>query len=144
MRQSRMDAHMPDPSDINADAPPERTRRVGALRQSAILREIEQRSRDPELSAVAVAAVLGITPRYVHLLLKETGFSFSRHVLEKRLQRAITLLRDPSWRDRRIADVATEAGFTDLSHFSRAFRRRFGTTPSETRAAARGDSGFRQ
>jgi hypothetical protein len=67
-----------------------------------------------------------------------TGKSFTQHVLERRLERAAALLRDPRWRHRRIADVAAEAGFTDLSYFNRAFRRRFGVTPSDVRQHARG------
>jgi AraC-like DNA-binding protein len=42
-------------------------------------------------------------------------------------------LRDPRWRYRKIADIAAEAGFSDLSSFNRAFRRRFGLTPSVMR-----------
>jgi AraC-like DNA-binding protein len=34
--------------------------------------------------------------------------------------------------------LAFEAGFGDLSHFNRNFRRRFGASPSEIRAAALG------
>jgi AraC-like DNA-binding protein len=117
--------------------PSEQSYRIRAIRRAAVLREIEQRSGDPELSAAAVAARLGITPRYVHLLLKETGRTFSRLVLEKRLQRAAALLRDPLWQHRKIADVAAEAGFSDLSHFSRAFRRAYGSTPSALREATR-------
>jgi AraC-like DNA-binding protein len=107
-----------------------------AARRLAILGEIERRSSDPALSAATVAALLGITPRYVHLLLEETGKSFTCHVLERRLDNAAALLRDPRFRHRKIADVATEAGFTDLSYFNRAFRRHFGATPSDLRAAA--------
>jgi AraC-like DNA-binding protein len=107
-----------------------------AARRAAILREIENRSGDPSLSAITVALLLGVTPRYVHLLLEETGKSFTHHVLERRLERAALLLRDPRWRNRKIADVAAEAGFTDLSYFNRAFRRHFGATPSDLRAAA--------
>jgi len=33
--------------------------------------------------------------------------------------------------------VAFDAGFGDLSYFNRVFRRRFGATPSDVRAAAR-------
>ncbi len=40
----------------------------------------------------------------------------------------------------RIADIAYEAGFSDLSHFNRSFRRHFGLTRSELRAQARRDS----
>jgi AraC-like DNA-binding protein len=108
-----------------------------AARQAAILHAIEGRSGDPGLSASVLAAALGITPRYVHRLLEDTGKSFSHHLLEKRLERAAGLLRDPSRHNRRIGDIAGEAGFTDLSYFSRAFRRRFGVTPSDIREAAR-------
>jgi AraC-like DNA-binding protein len=107
-----------------------------AARRSAVLREIERRSGDPSLSAITIALSLGITPRYVHLLLEETGKSFTHHVLERRLEKSVALLRDPLWRNRKIADVAAEAGFTDLSYFNRAFRRHYGATPSDIRAAA--------
>jgi AraC-like DNA-binding protein len=104
--------------------------------RSTILREIERRSGDQNLSAVTIAHFLGITPRYVHLLLEETGRSFTRHVLERRLDKAAALLRDPRSRYRKIADIAAEAGFADLSYFNRAFRRHFGATPSDIRAVA--------
>jgi AraC-like DNA-binding protein len=109
---------------------------IRAARRAAVLREIENRSGDPGLSAATIARLLGITSRYVHLLLEETGKSFTYHVLERRLERAVALLRDPRWRHRKIADVAAEVGFTDLSYFNRAFRRRFGATPSDMREIA--------
>ena len=108
-----------------------------AARLAAIMREIERRSGDPGLSALSIALLLGVTPRYVHLLLEETGKSFTHHVLGKRLEKAAAMLRVPQWRDCSIADIAAEAGFTDLSYFSRAFRRHFGATPSDVRNAAK-------
>lgn len=111
-----------------------------AARLAAIMREIERHSGDPGLSALSVALVLGVTPRYVHLLLEETGKSFTHHLLEKRLEKAAAMLRLPQWSDRRIADLAAEAGFTDVSYFSRAFRRHFGATPSDIRRAAATDN----
>ena len=108
---------------------------VRAARLAAILREIERCSGDPSLSAVTIALLLGITPRYVHLLLEESGRSFTHHVLERRLEKAATLLRDPLWRQRKIADIASQAGFADLSYFNRSFRRHFGATPSDIREA---------
>ena len=80
--------------------------------------------------------MLGVTPRYVHLLLEETGKSFTHHVLQQRLERAAALLRDPQLRHRKIADIAAEAGFTDLSYFNRAFRRYYSATPSDIRQPA--------
>jgi AraC-like DNA-binding protein len=113
---------------------------VRAARPAAILRTILQQSADLSLSAGTIAAQMGITPRYVHLLLEETGRSFTQHVLERRLERAAALLRDPRRLGRRIADIALESGFADLSQFNRAFRRRFGDTPSGIRAEARRSS----
>jgi AraC-like DNA-binding protein len=113
---------------------------VRAARRSAILHEIDRHSGDPNLNAITIARLLGITPRYVHLLLKETGRSFTYHVLERRLENAAALLGEPRWRTRKIAEIAAEARFIDLSYFNRAFRRRYGTTPSAMReAAGRGD-----
>jgi AraC-like DNA-binding protein len=106
-------------------------------RRAAILRTIENRSGDPNLSAVAVAKLIGVTPRYVHLLLEGTGKSFTHHLLERRLEKAALMLRDARWRHRKISDIAVEAGFTDLSYFNRAFRRRFGLTPTAMRDLAR-------
>lgn len=105
-------------------------------RRIAILRMIDNHSADPALNAVAVARALGVTPRYVHLLLADTGRSFTHHLLQRRLETAAALLHDPQWRHRRIADIAVEAGFTDLSYFSRSFRRRYGVPPSALRETA--------
>jgi AraC-like DNA-binding protein len=112
-------------------------RSVGAVRRAAILREIETRATDPRLSADAIATGFGITPRYVHLLLEATGRSFSQHVLERRLDRAADLLRDPRRDNYKVSAIAFECGFGDLSYFNRAFRRRYGETPTDVRETAR-------
>ena len=120
-----------------------RGRGVRAARRQIIEDEIIKNLGSAELSAGFVASRLGVTSRYVHLLLEETGKSFSHHVLERRLERAAALLRDPQWRHRKIAAVAAEAGFADLSYFNRAFRRRFGATPSNIRESAKGSLNHR-
>jgi AraC-like DNA-binding protein len=109
---------------------------VREVRRAAILREIDGFMSDPNLSAATIAARFGITPRYLRMLLEVTGRSFTEHLLERRLERAAALLRDPAHRRRRIAEIASACGFGDLSYFNRVFRRRYGATPSETREAA--------
>ena len=107
----------------------------------AILREIENGIDDPTLSATSIAGRLGITPRYVRLLLEQTGRSFSEHLLEKRLDRAAAGMRDPHQQGRKdFTAIASECGFGDLSYFNgRVFRRRYGQErPSDVRAKPSG------
>ena len=40
------------------------------------------------------------------------------------------MLRDPRYAATSISDIAFACGFGDLSYFNRAFRRRYGATPS--------------
>lgn len=49
-------------------------------------------------------------------------------LLEKKLHHSLRLLNDPQ---KNIKEVVFESGFESGSHFSRAFKQRFGTTPSE-------------
>jgi AraC-like DNA-binding protein len=137
-RQSVMDRRGPGRIDDGVDGLQRRRFDVRVERRAAILREIEKRIGDPGLSAITVASLLGITVRYVHLLLEETGVHFSHHVLDRRLEKAAALLRDPQWRDRLIIEIAAEAGFSDISHFNRAFRRKFRATPSVIRKSSGG------
>jgi AraC-like DNA-binding protein len=109
-----------------------------AVRRAAVVQAIAASMADPALDATMVAAKLGITARYVHHLLAPTGRTFSEHLLDKRLARAIELLCEPAQRRRKIADIAFEVGFKDLSYFNRTFRRKYGGTPSDMRLAAEG------
>lgn len=112
-------------------------RSVRAARLRAVLDEITRRAGEPLLDPARVAETLGVSVRYLHRLLEDSGKTFSEHVLERRLDRAHRLLRDPRLAHLKISEVALESGFSDLSHFNRSMRRRFGETPSAVRAAAR-------
>ena len=61
--------------------------------------------------------------------------SFTERVNELRLQRAFALLIEPHGSARRISDIALEVGFSDISHFNRLFRTRFGVSPRSVRGA---------
>jgi AraC-like DNA-binding protein len=96
-------------------------------------KDIAGRFEDPMLTVVGVARRQCISARYLQRLIETTGTSFTMRLNELRLQRALVLLTSPEGRDRRISDIALAAGFSDLSHFNRLFRARFGDTPSAVR-----------
>lgn len=105
---------------------------IRAARLREVLEAIAGRACDPGFGIEQVAGQLAVTTRYINRLLEETGHSFSEHVVEHRLRRAWQLLSDPLC-NLKIASVAFECGFNDLSHFNRSFRRRFGETPTSVR-----------
>lgn len=116
-------------------------RGIRAVRHAAVLREIERNIRDSRLSAANVAEKLGVTPRYVHFLLEESGRTFSEHVLVRRLKMVEAQLSDIEKGNLKISVIARDAGFTDMSYFNRCFRSHFGDTPSGYRKQRAGESG---
>jgi AraC-like DNA-binding protein len=115
-------------------------RGVRAARLHAIKTEILSSLNPHELSLAGLAARHRVTPRHVQTLFESDGTTFSRFLLDQRLARAHHMLSNPLLAERAISTIAYEAGFGDLSHFNRAFRRRYGETPSDVRAGLR-DSG---
>jgi len=112
---------------------PARDRGVRAARLAAIKADIGRHLTDGSLSAAALAARHGITPRYLHKLFEDDAMTYSQYVLEQRLALACRRLRDPRLAGRTVSSIAHDAGFGDLSYFNRTFRRRYGVTPSGAR-----------
>lgn len=102
---------------------------------------IARNFRDPLLAEPAVAASQGISTRYLQRLLEKAGVRFTDRVNELRLDAARGALVDLSLDHLRISDIALDCGFSDISHFNRMFRRRFGATPSAMRSHWRNRAG---
>ncbi|MCG7492933.1 AraC family transcriptional regulator [Thalassobius sp. Cn5-15] len=81
--------------------------------------------RSPE-----VAAQLAMSEATMRRHLAQMGQGFSRVLLHTRLERGLTLLQTTTMP---IAEVALDCGFKTPSHFSDAFRKRFGIRPKEIR-----------
>lgn len=64
------------------------------------------------------------------LLNRHTGSNFSELLNSVRVEKAKELLKTPSLR---ICDIAEEVGFTDLTHFSRVFKKLEGISANEYR-----------
>jgi transcriptional regulator GlxA family with amidase domain len=109
-----------------------------AARLAAIKDDIARNLGHRDLSASMVAARHQLTQRQVQRLFESEGTTFTEYMLEQRLTRVRRLLGDPRRFHDKISTLAAEAGFLDLSHFNRAFRERFGDTPSGVRMVAPG------
>ncbi|MFP1679413.1 AraC family transcriptional regulator [Alloalcanivorax sp. C16-2] len=85
---------------------------------------------EPEPDLVAVAGTLHVSPRTLIRRLKAEGTRFQALRDRTRAQRAAELLGLPHYT---VAAVARELGYTDVASFRRAFRRWYGTHPSDFR-----------
>jgi AraC-like DNA-binding protein len=91
------------------------------------------------LSIAEVAARHRLPVRYLQRLFEAEGTTFTEFLLDQRLARVHRMLIDPRFADHAISMIAIDAGFHHLSYFNRAFRTRFGASPSDVRAQARRD-----
>lgn len=115
----------------NSDMREHGQRSVAAARLKQAIAHIGRHFADPDLTIASVAKRQDISPRYLQELLEQSGASFTMRVNELRLKRAFALLtRHPS---RPVSSVAAEAGFSNVSHFNRLFRARFGESPRGVR-----------
>lgn len=114
---------------------------VAAARFEIVKADILAQLSNPGFTIVALAARHRVSVRYVQYLFERAGTSFTEFVLEQRLLIAKRLLASPIEARRKIADIALLAGFNSISYFHRAFRQRFGMTPTEARAKMKSGSG---
>jgi AraC-like DNA-binding protein len=99
----------------------------------AILRRIETDFADAELTPDRVAGELGISRRYLQLLLASAGTSFIAELNAARLDHAADCLADPRMAGLQVGEIAFQSGFLDPGYFTRLFRKRFGMGPRDWR-----------
>ncbi len=87
-----------------------------------------------DLTPTSTAKQFGISTRYVHKLFAASNTTFGAHVVAKRLDHIRGDLLSPGCRNQPISNLAYRWGFNDLSSFNRAFKSRFGCSPSRFRA----------
>lgn len=111
--------------------------RLRAVRLEAIKRDILEHITDSELSISQVARRQGISSQYIRTLFHTEETTFADYVTELRLDQAYRHLCNPASIDHCISTLAFGMGFNNLSWFNRAFKQRFGLTPSEVRNLSR-------
>lgn len=103
-------------------------------RFDALCAHLRRNLADPDLDPRRAAEAFGMSLRALHRLFAAAGTSFGRALLEARLDACRRNLDDPAQAARAISDIAFACGFNELSHFSRAFKARFGLAPRAYRA----------
>jgi AraC-like DNA-binding protein len=95
---------------------------------------IENALADPELTATKVAEAQGVSRRRLDQIMVEvTGIPVSSQIWQRRLEQAASDLRNARYASKTVTQIAFAAGFDDVAHFSRAFKRRYRVPPREWR-----------
>jgi AraC-like DNA-binding protein len=119
----------PKPAQPSVDEP--------LLEKLHALMDSDKLYRDPDLSVRSLAERAAI-PEYAlrRLINEKLGYrNFAAYVNDFRLREVEARLRDPQWARRPILTLALEAGFGSIGPFNRAFRERFGMTPTDFRSS---------
>lgn len=97
----------------------------------AALDYIRENIGDPELRIETVARAAGISHSYLcRIIQNKTGRTVKNHMIRMRLQAAARLLKNT---DLNINEIVWSVGFSDPSHFCKAFKNYYKVNPSEFR-----------
>ena len=94
---------------------------------------IERKLGDAHLNSDKVAALMGISSRYLQDLFHSEDTTVSESIWLRRLEKARRDLLDPLLARESITQIALASGFCDLAHFSRRFKAAYAMSPREYR-----------
>ena len=118
---------------VEPSLPTSRSATREAMR-SEIRRYIRTHMQDPALDPASIARAYSISVRALHALFEDADASVASLVRSERLARCAEDLQRANAGS--VTEIAFRWGFCDAAHFSRVFKRAFGSTPSEVRRAA--------
>lgn len=88
---------------------------------------------DPDLTVESIAGSMRCSSRHLQTIFGDSE-PLGRYIWRTRLERCAAALGDPSKAALSITQIAFSLGFSNASHFSRAFKERFGLSPRDYRA----------
>lgn len=106
--------------------------RVAAMRNF-----ISEHKHDANLSAEFVALYFKVPVSTVRKVFRDVGTTFTDHVNNVRLDWVYEQILNPVASRGSISSLAYSVGFNNLAWFNRAFKRKFGITPSEVKTATK-------
>lgn len=90
-----------------------------------------QQNYNKDIDMTMVANQVSVSYSYFSKLFKEkVGLSFSEYLTKVRMEKALSLLNDPS---NKVLDIAETIGYQNPKNFTRAFRKHFGFSPTDYR-----------
>jgi len=96
-----------------------------------VKRHVEHRLTDPTLNSTTIAQAVCLSPRYINSLFEQEQLSLMRFVLQRRLERCYQAIIKSQVTGLTISQIAFHWGFNNLSHFSSAFKKQYGVSPSQ-------------
>ena len=118
---------------IEPGMPTSRAAKRQAMR-TEVRRYVRSHLQDPLLDPSSIAHAHAMSVRVLHVLFEDSGESVAGLIRRERLARCWDDLERPT--GGAVTEIAFRWGYTDSAHFSRAFKREFGISPSEVRRAA--------
>jgi AraC family transcriptional activator of tynA and feaB len=125
--------------NATADAPeiPVQDRRPRAMAYARIwsqsCRFVGDNLSNPALDLGLIAEHCRVSRRYIQAVFADYGKSVSTYIRDIRLQHCRAALQDARNAHLPITHIATTFGFSDLPYFCRAYRARFGLSPTKDR-----------
>jgi AraC-like DNA-binding protein len=105
-------------------------------RKNAALNYIDANLANAQLGPDEIAAATNLSRASLYRLLAEEG-GIRAVVLKRRLDEALRLILEDGRDEHSLKKIVKRFGFGGMSQFSRAFRARFGSSPTQYRALAR-------
>lgn len=100
---------------------------------------IHRNLRDPDLSIDRIAAALRCSKRNLHKAFSNDGATLSDTIWRLRLEHCRRDLHSPACAWKSITEIAYSWGFSSSTHFSKAFKEAYGTSPKVYRMTAGGE-----
>ena len=92
---------------------------------------IQEHCSDAEMSIPDISRALAVNQTYLRRMFKEEmGQTLTESITRYRLEKAQSLIHDT---DDTLAQIAEQTGYSDVSYFSRSFKKYFGIPPREAR-----------
>lgn len=94
---------------------------------------IENNLARKDLDIEEIARRMGCSRRYIFRAFQLTDITPSQYIWDLRLERTKERLTTGCFNGGSISEIAFSCGFSSAAHFSRAFRKRYGMSPSDAR-----------